>query len=371
MTVGPHDDDFQSPSKSKSQETTTNIADSQFLSNVEPPEFQDEEKKFSFTQVIDEIFNILPEEKFPRKEAGTEDNPRPKSSIESEMVKEKRKSISLPQSALIVDSINFIQNQLKLNNKSFTENWLPTTKDISALANLKYYQAHAEKFMTSSATPLDNDASKLNLSLNGNYQIPIKSLDMYEKQLRETLRMLSHTDVFSFAAFKCLQQESLNPKILSQILESLSLSVKHAVGMVSFLTVELQQTRRDAAIQSAAKSLSLEAKNQLRNIPIASKTLFGGQIDSIYKENSEVNRNKLITKAVAHPRPQSSSLASQQRNKPDPKKSVSHKNSNPSNRESRTSSSYPRPRGGRSGRGYGRMDRAVPSSRGASSARRF
>ena len=127
---------------------------------------------------------------------------------------------------------------------------------------------------------------------------------MYEKQLRETLRMLSHTDVFSFAAFKCLQQESLNPKMLSQILDSLSLSVKHAVGMVSFLTVELQQTRRDAAIQSAAKSLSLEAKNQIRNIPIASKTLFGGQIDSIYKENSEVNRNKLITKAVAHPRPQ-------------------------------------------------------------------
>ena len=244
--MGPHDDDFQSLSKSKSQETTTNIADSQFHSNVEPPEFQDEEEKFSFAQVIDEIFNILPEEKVPRKETGTEDNPRSKSSIESEMVKEKRKSISLPQSALIVDSINFIQNQLKLSNKSFSENWLPTTKDISALANLKYDQDHAEKFMTSSATPLDNDASKLNLSLNGNYQIPIKSLDMYEKQLRETLRMLSHTDVFSFAAFKCLQQESLNPKMLSQILESLSLSVKHAVGMVSFLTVELQQTRRDA-----------------------------------------------------------------------------------------------------------------------------
>ena len=105
-----------------------------------------------------------------------------------------------------MDSISFIQNQLKLSNKSFTENWLLTAKDISALDKFKYYQAHAEKLMTSSATPLDNDASKLNLSLNGNYQIPINSLDMYEKQLRETLRMLSHTDVFSFAAFKCLQQ---------------------------------------------------------------------------------------------------------------------------------------------------------------------
>ena len=70
------------------------------------------------------------------------------------MVKEKRKSISLPQSALIMDSMSFIQNQLKLSNKSFTENWLLTTKDISTLDNLKYYQAHAEKFMTSSATPL-------------------------------------------------------------------------------------------------------------------------------------------------------------------------------------------------------------------------
>ena len=111
--MGPHDDDFQSPSKSKSQETTTNIADSQFHSNVEPPEFQDKEEKFSFAQVIDEIFNILPEEKFPRKETGTEDNPRPKSSIESEMVKEKRKSISLPQSALIVDSITLYSKSVK------------------------------------------------------------------------------------------------------------------------------------------------------------------------------------------------------------------------------------------------------------------
>ena len=66
--------------------------------------------------------------------------------------------------------------------------------------------------------------------------------------------MLSHIDIFSFAAFKCLQQESLNPKMLSQILESLSLSVKHVMGMVSFWTVELQQVRRDAAIQSLCLS---------------------------------------------------------------------------------------------------------------------
>ena len=148
------------------------------------------------------------------------------------MVKEKRKSISLPQSPLIMDSISFIQNQLNSNN-SFTENWLPTAKDISALDNLKYYQAHAE-FMNSSATPLDNDANKLNLSLNGSYQIPIKSLDMYEKQLRETLRMLS-LQMFSHLLLSNVYNKSLNPKMLSQILESLSLSVRHAVGMVSFL----------------------------------------------------------------------------------------------------------------------------------------
>ena len=38
------------------------------------------------------------------------------------------------------------------------------SKDISALANLKYFQAHAVKYMTSTTSP-DSDSRKLNLSL--------------------------------------------------------------------------------------------------------------------------------------------------------------------------------------------------------------
>ena len=53
--------------------------------------------------------------KFLIQESGVEDSHCPKSSIESEMVKEERKSIPLPQSTLIMDSINVIQIQLKLH----------------------------------------------------------------------------------------------------------------------------------------------------------------------------------------------------------------------------------------------------------------
>ena len=68
LTVRPQDDDFQSPSKSNFKKP--HITDSQFHSNVDPSDFI---------------------RKFPRKETGTEDNSRPKSSIEAEIVINKKK----------------------------------------------------------------------------------------------------------------------------------------------------------------------------------------------------------------------------------------------------------------------------------------
>ena len=50
-----------------------------------------------------------------------------------------------------------------------SDNSKDISKDISALANLKYFQAHAVKYMTSTTSP-DSDSRKLNLSLI--YQVP-------------------------------------------------------------------------------------------------------------------------------------------------------------------------------------------------------
>ena len=76
-------------------------------SNVDPLDLQKEDE---LVHIIDGIFLILQMENFSLKI-----NIVPKSSIESEMVKEERKSIPLLQSTLIMDSINVIKIQLKLH----------------------------------------------------------------------------------------------------------------------------------------------------------------------------------------------------------------------------------------------------------------
>ena len=48
--------------------------------------------------------------------------------------------------------------------------------------------------------------------------------------------------------------------MLGRILEVLATSVNHSVSLASFLTIEIQQARRDIAIRSASKSLSDMAK---------------------------------------------------------------------------------------------------------------
>ena len=200
-------------------------------------------------------------------------------SIEGDIIKDEKKSISLPQSQLIPDTFEFIQDQVK--KELLTENWAIRKKDQDNLVNMRYYQAHNEKIPTSKEVPLDHDASNFNITLSCNSQIPVKNLNLYENQLRDLLRVLSHADIFSYAAYKSLQQESMDPKMLGRILEALATSINHSVSLASFLTIEIQQARRDIAIRSASKSLSDMAKTRLRSTPFNSDTLFGGRIDEV------------------------------------------------------------------------------------------
>ena len=238
---------------------------------------------------------------------------------------------------------------------------------------MKFYQAHAEKIVTSKAMELDKDANKLNLSLSGSCQIPTKNLENYEKQLRELLRVLSHSDIFSVAAFKCLQQETPNPNMLSMILESLSMAIKHSVSLASILTIQVQQARRDAAIHSS-KILLDQAKDDLRNIPFANDTLFGGRINDIYQQNAEARRNELINNTICSaPKKQiPSSTATGKKStftKPHPPKKPK---STISTSKPPQFSNPPRINSGGSSRGTGRGGRgSFPSSMGASSTPKY
>ena len=155
INVRPQDNDFENSSKHRDSVQDPGGDD------FEPTE---DEERIRFFQLIEEVFKFLPADRFPRKSEVVESSPRPRSSIELDVKKMQKKSISLPQSPVVSDSVTFIQNSLE--NTAMVENWIPAAKDISKLVTMKYYQAHNEKFSTSSATPLYDDANRLGLTLS-------------------------------------------------------------------------------------------------------------------------------------------------------------------------------------------------------------
>ena len=72
-----------------------------------------EEERMKFCQFIEEIYTFLPEDRFPRCTQDAEDyNPRPRSSIDLELEKTPRKSISLPQSTVVTGALNYVKRSL-------------------------------------------------------------------------------------------------------------------------------------------------------------------------------------------------------------------------------------------------------------------
>ena len=88
-----------------------------------------EAERMGFPLIIEEIFELLPADKFPRKSVSDSSSlpQRPESSIEEDLKKEDRKSISLPQSQILSNTMNFIQNQYKKD--LLPEDWTVSKKE--------------------------------------------------------------------------------------------------------------------------------------------------------------------------------------------------------------------------------------------------
>ena len=285
---------------------------------------------------------------------------RPRSSIEIEMRKATKKSISLPQSRrpLIkaVDCLKESLGSLEVDGSfpmspTIAQDWMPSRADTKKLIKLKYYQAH----------------NCLDISPSGSYPVKVSAVRDLEIHSRDMIRILSHAEIFSFAAFKSLQSENMDSRDLMEILKSMSGAITDAKSIATAHTLGLQKMRREAAIELAPKgSLTHEAKRKLRLSSFTSKFLFDGQIGAIYKENMSENQEILIKKAVtnqAKPNPSSSSSR-----KP---KAKSGKNKTKPQETPKKDFSFPHPRPPRKGpssRGSSSRGRGAGPSRGGASA---
>ena len=370
-------DDDQSNSHSEDHQDLA--PEAEIHSNVSEIHSNVSAEDMKFQNLIAEVFKLLPADRFPKKTDDVLGGNRPRSSIEMELMKGPKKSISLPQSKCplfkTIDCIKQSLGSVETDGSypmpsTITQNCLPSKADINKLVKLKYYQAHDEFIPTMNASFLDPDANRLDLSLSGSHPVKVSSLQALEGQSRDMIRILSHAEIFSFAAFKCLQSENMDSRVLMEILKSMSMAITDAMSIVQ--TLGLQQMRREAAIESAFKgSLTSEAKRKLRLAPFTSKLLFDGQIGAIYKENVAENHEILVKKAVTNQAKPNPSTASSSSRKP---KAKSGKNKTKSQETPKKDFPFPssRPpcRGpsfhGSSSRGRG----AGPSRGGASTSRK-
>ena len=148
-------------------------------------------------------------------------------------------------------------------------------------------------------THLNADALQLDMSSRGKYSVPIKNLEIWEKRARNLVAINSQADLFSSAAYLCLQQESMSVNALSRLLEAVAKSVKYAIAMSTILAIELFQARLDIAIASY-KLLLDRSSHELRSAPINSQQLFDNKIKEDAKSNYEVQQHRFLVSSTSN-----------------------------------------------------------------------
>ena len=109
---------------------------------------------------------------------------------------------------------------------------------------------------------IDSDANRLDLFFSGSYPVKVPSLWDFEVQSRDMIRILSHAEIFSFAALKCLQSGNMDSRVFYGTLKSMPMTFMDFMSMVTIQTLGLQQMRREGAIELAPKALLLQRQRE-------------------------------------------------------------------------------------------------------------
>ena len=153
-------------------------------------------------------------------------------------------------------------------------------------------QSQNQYFPTENVPQLEFEAFLLDIS-SRRYSVPVRNLEYWEKTAHKLVAINSHIDLFSSAAYLCLQQESMSVNALSRLFEAVAKSIKPATAMSDILATELFQARRDAAI-ATSKLLMDNSIHELRNAPINSRQMFDNRIKEVAKANYEVQQQRFL-----------------------------------------------------------------------------
>ena len=88
---------------------------------------------------------------------------------------------------------------------------------------------------------IDFDTDPLDLSFSGSYPVKVSSLRDFELLWRDMISIISHAEIFSFAALKCLQSGNMDSRVFygTRIYMSI-MTFMDSMSMVTVQTLGLQ-----------------------------------------------------------------------------------------------------------------------------------
>ena len=136
---------------------------------------------WSFDKAINENFRLLPPDLCPRP---TEEHTpaKPLSGIEHLM---ESPLLVFPQSKLVENTARFFQN--KIDTEKCGRDWICSQNLVSSLIQTKFYRSQNQYFPTDNIPPLESDASLVDLSNKGEWSIPMKNFEIWEKRARKPI----------------------------------------------------------------------------------------------------------------------------------------------------------------------------------------
>ena len=122
----------------------------------------------------------------------------------------------LPQSKLVENTARFLQS--KIDTEKCCRDGICSQNIVSSLTQTKFHKSQSQYFPTDNIPLLELEASLLDLSSKGKCSIPMKNIELWEKRACKLIAINSHADLFSSAAYLCMQQQIMSVPALSRLL---------------------------------------------------------------------------------------------------------------------------------------------------------
>ncbi len=300
----PGDSDDSSSAESAYQDSDPPGSEPMVHPETQPPSSEIEEgglgtddESVTFQKAVNEVYRLLPRDICPQGNLPTPRLPKRTGSMDvlEESVPVHGLEV-LPHSVCVGDTVDFLQRDT--SEQRAVTGFQTAAIDVKRLTRSASYRVHTPSF-TSSAPPMEADASNCDLKEGSSVSISVETLKKWETRVRALADAASYLELFNAASYN-LQLSAGTEKSFSNtnLLKAKGSAARHSIAGAVSLAADIMQLRRDAAL-ATSKQLSVASKGILRSSPLGTDKLFAGIIPQVLELNKAEQERTALHRAMA------------------------------------------------------------------------